>query len=85
MLESVPLQRILKQTHIMNIQLIVWGCIAAVSMLIICARIYSDFISGHKHNNVLGHHRFIEIGSEREEFFIPGDPSASSDCDENDD
>lgn len=66
----------------MNVPLITWVCIAVAMILIVIVRI---FLSAHEHlreNHKLmksghvpahPHHRFFEVGDEREEFFAPGD------------
>ncbi|MDE5941284.1 MAG: hypothetical protein K2H14_04155 [Muribaculaceae bacterium] len=61
----------------MNIPLITWCCIAAVSVLIICVRLYHGFTAHHHRHESrsrLHRNRIIEVGSESEELFIPGDP-----------
>lgn len=57
--------------HQMSTPFITWGCIVILFLLILLVR----FVNAIKFC-VKGHHRFIEFGSEREEFFLPGDPTA---------
>ncbi len=52
----------------MNTPLITWGCIVALFVIVLIVR----FCHAVKFC-VNGRHRFISFGSEREEFFIPGD------------
>lgn len=60
----------------MNTPLIAWVCIAAAIALLILTHI----IKTTCHHSVRRHrHHFIEIGSEREEFFVPGDPIVRND------
>ncbi len=52
----------------MNTPLITWCCIAIAMIIIFILRVC------HNRNNTLRTNRkFIEIGSEREEIFVPGD------------
>lgn len=66
----------------MNTPLIAWVCIAAAIALLIMAHI----IKATCHHSVHSHrHHFIEIGNERDEFFVPGDPGERNEADINDD
>lgn len=58
----------------MNTPLIGWVCIAAAMAMMIIAHIVKSISrhSEHHHSHLRAHH-LIEIGSEREEFFVPGD------------
>ncbi|MCX4331651.1 MAG: hypothetical protein OSJ24_05585 [Muribaculaceae bacterium] len=56
----------------MSTPLVIWSIIAGVFALILIVRLISAFIFCAK-----GNHRLFEFGSEREEFFIPGDPLPS--------
>ena len=53
----------------MNTPLITWGCIVALFVIVLIVRLYRAVTFCAK-----GRHRFISFGSEREEFYIPGDP-----------
>lgn len=53
----------------MSTPLITWGCIVALFAIVFLIRFYRACKSCAK-----GKSRLIEIGAEREEFFIPGDP-----------
>lgn len=57
----------------MTTPLLTWSAIVALLLLIIIVRLWRAFIFCAK-----GQHRFMEFGSEREEFFIPGDPMTNS-------
>ncbi len=50
----------------MGTPLIIWCVIAGIFMIILMA----NFV----HKAFICKHHFVRIGSEREEFFIPGDP-----------
>ncbi len=54
----------------MNTPLLIWGCIVALFAGIILVKFFRAIIFCSK-----GKHRFLSFGSEKEEFFIPGDPS----------
>ncbi|MBO5456315.1 MAG: hypothetical protein J6A20_07360 [Muribaculaceae bacterium] len=61
----------------MNIPLITWLCIALAMILIVIVRV---FLSAHErqmnkqqHVSNTTHRKLFGIGSEREEFFVPGD------------
>lgn len=60
----------------MNIPLITWSVTLALVVLLIVCR----FISACRFCNK-GHHKIVEFGSEREEFFLPGDRIISDDED----
>lgn len=62
----------------MNTPIITWSCVAGIFVLFLIVRLCHACIFCAK-----GIHRFIEFGSEREEFFIPGDidPEKSTDYD----
>lgn len=64
----------------MNTPLLIWSC--TVLTIILTAAVKSA-ISAHrllKKNNT----PFIQIGSEREEFFVPGDPLTSEEIENED-
>ncbi len=71
--EFVPLQnekqktKELKFHYIMNLPLITWSCIVGLFAVIVLVRIVY-----HGYNSRV-HHRLFEIGTEREEFYVPGD------------
>ena len=54
----------------MNIPIITWGCTVGLFVLIPVIQFFRTLAPCTK-----GKLHFIEIGSEREEFFIPGDPN----------
>lgn len=49
--------------------LLTWACIVGLFVVILVVRLFSAATFCAK-----GKHRLVEFGSEREEFFIPGDP-----------
>lgn len=49
--------------------LVTWGCIAALFVTIIIVRLFRAAL-----RCAASRHSIIELCSEREEFFIPGDP-----------
>jgi len=51
----------------MNTPLITWSCIIAFLIIVMITNIVIAAVHNH------GHHRFIELGSENEEFYVPGD------------
>lgn len=65
----------------MTASLITWVCIAAFFLLILFIKIFKEMVhSDHKHH-------LINLGTEREEFFVPGDrlDIDNKDCDDCDD
>lgn len=62
--------------RIMNTPLITWSCIVGLLILLVIVRTTHSLISNNSRK-----HRFITFGSEREEFFIPGDPVDEEDYD----
>ncbi len=54
----------------MNTPLVTWLLIVSLIILLMLV----NFVKS-AHKNTVRRHRFIEIGSEREELFIPGDPN----------
>ncbi|MDO4318995.1 MAG: hypothetical protein Q4C34_00325 [Bacteroidales bacterium] len=56
----------------MNTPLITWSCIAA---LFIAIMLYNLIRAARHATRGSRHHRLIELGTEREELFLPGDPS----------
>ncbi len=65
----------------MTIPFITWACIAGLFAAALIVRLVRAVIFCSE-----GRHRIVEFGSEREEFFIPGDPvpGFKSDCDYDD-
>lgn len=61
----------------MNYPLITWSLIVGMVTVIVMARFV--LASGTWRRN---RHPMVEIGSEREEFFVPGDPVCSDDYDD---
>lgn len=51
----------------MNTPLITWSCIVALFIIVMLTNIVIAALHNRRH------HRFIELGSENEEFFVPGD------------
>lgn len=67
----------------MNVPLLTWICMAAVVIVLLAAQaMHRNHQSRHRRTRVFG------MGSEREEFFIPGDPLRRAendyDCDDDD-
>lgn len=50
----------------METPIIIWSLIAGIFMIVLMI----NFV----HRAFICKHHFVEVGSEREEFFIPGDP-----------
>lgn len=66
----------------MTTPMITWISVAAfIAALVIIRTVLSAFHSlQHRHAHSRAshlHHHLIEIGSEREEFFVPGDPDVN--------
>lgn len=55
----------------METPVITWLCIVAAVLILFIVRLAQVRMAHHQHRAL--RHRFIEIGSEREEFFVPGD------------
>lgn len=53
----------------MSTPFIIWSIVAGLFVAVVLVRLVSAFLFCAK-----GRHRVITFGSEREEFFIPGDP-----------
>ena len=53
----------------MTTPLLIWGCIVGLLVIILLVRIYSSVRFCLKHK---GH--LLDFMTEREEFFVPGDP-----------
>ncbi len=65
----------------METPLIIWCCTVALILLLLITRRVPHHGKNHKHRT-----RVFEIGTEREEFFVPGDPLQKYDTtDYNDD
>lgn len=58
----------------LNVPLVTWCVIAIAMITLIIVRVCQ-----HKHVRQPGHRPLIELGSEREEFFVPGDRLAKND------
>ncbi len=54
----------------LNIPLITWCVIVAAMTVLISVRLFKN---EHRHMQQRHQGRLIEVGSEREEFFVPGD------------
>lgn len=52
----------------MNVPLTTWCCIASLFAVIFLVKLYSML-----HSHLVAGHRLIEMGSEWEELYIPGD------------
>ncbi len=53
----------------MDIPMLTWSCVVGLFILIVFVRLAHGF-----RVNAKGGHKLFELGSEREVFFIPGDP-----------
>lgn len=64
----------------MSVSVIIWLCVAAFLLGVILMRVADDSkksVRNHSKNN--SHKlKFFELGKEREEFFIAGDPTAKT-------
>lgn len=72
MLQSLLLCRKISNNQIlskMNTPLITWGCIVGLFIIILVVRLYRATTDGSKSKR-----KIISFMSEREEFYIPGDP-----------
>lgn len=64
----------------MNTPLIIWLCIAILALFVVAYRVIDTL---RRHN--LSPHHFIELATEREELFVPGDPTDNDEIyDDND-
>lgn len=63
----------------MNYPLLTWCCVVGIIVLLIIVRSAYAIGMGRR-----GRRPLFEIGSEREEFFVPGDPVKASDDDDDD-
>ncbi|MCM1093589.1 MAG: hypothetical protein NC248_04350 [Bacteroides sp.] len=61
----------------METPFIIWSLIVGFFLMVVVAHFFHAIF----HNR----HRYLQIGSEREEFFIPGDPLPDEENDYNDD
>lgn len=53
---------------------IVWVAVAAILLVVLIGRIVAEHHRvQHSSHRSIHHHKFIELGKEREEFFITGD------------
>ncbi len=61
----------------MNVPVITWSVIVALFITIVLFRAVMYFIHTRhmSESSRHPHHRFVEIGTEREELFMPGDPT----------
>lgn len=64
----------------MNTPLFTWCAIVIVMAVMMIVRFVSASHAGHG-----SHHKLFEIGSEREEIFVPGDPVHVDDIKDNGD
>ena len=64
----------------MSASVIIWLCVAAFLLGVIFMRVADDSNkSFHNHSKKHSHKfKFIELGKERDEFFITGDPTAQT-------
>jgi hypothetical protein len=53
----------------MNTPLVTWSCIVSLLLLLIVLRLLRKNFSFNREK----HNKFIQLGSESEEFFVPGD------------
>lgn len=65
----------------MTTPLLTWCIIIGVLMIVLVAHVIDFYIHHQSKKHI---HRFIEIGTEREEIYLPGDPDAKT-ADLNDD
>ncbi len=64
----------------MDTPLFTWGCIVALLAIIIIARVVAGGINHYEGaKRCKKSHRFIEIGTESEEFYAPGDRLCADD------
>lgn len=62
----------------MTTPMITWiSVVACIAALVIIRTVLSAFHSHHRRHAHRPLHHLIEIGSEREEFFVPGDPDVN--------
>ncbi len=62
----------------MDTPFLTWGCIVALFAIIIVYRAVCSGIHHHSTGSTrAGRHHFVELGSEAEEFYVPGDPLPS--------
>ncbi len=54
----------------METRFIIWSSVVAMLLVVFAVKAFSDFRKGKKHH-------FIEIGSDAEMFYCPGDPKPS--------
>lgn len=64
----------------MTASVIIWLCVAVFLLVVILMRVADDKKEGNGHQLKNSRRRFkiIELGKEREEFFIAGDPTSRS-------
>lgn len=67
----------------LNVPLVTWFVIAFAMLALVIVRVILKTNAHHTSNP--GRHHLIEIGSEREEFFIPGDRPVKNDSYDYDD
>ena len=56
----------------MEQKMIIWSTVVVLLVVVFAAKGFSDFYKGKKH-------KLIEMGSETEMFYCPGDPRPSKD------
>ncbi|MCM1356343.1 MAG: hypothetical protein NC212_08065 [Staphylococcus sp.] len=66
----------------LNVPLVTWFVIAFAMLALVIVR---AFLKTNSHHTGSRRHHLIEIGSEREEFFIPGDRPVKNDSYDYDD
>lgn len=63
----------------MEIPFVTWGCIVGLFVVILIVQLCRALVS-----HVKGTHHAISVGSEREEFYVPGDPDPFRNLDDGD-
>ena len=63
----------------MEIPFVTWGCIVGMFVVILIVQLCRMVFT-----RVKGKHHVITVGSEREEFFVPGDPDPFRKSDDGD-
>jgi len=62
------------KTNDMETPLITWSCIAALFIAILVF----NLLRAARHAAHTRRHPMVELGTEREEFFVPGDPTSAN-------
>lgn len=63
----------------MNVPLLTWACIVGLFVIVLLVKIFRPHRAAHPSRKPQRRHLpLLSIGSEREEFFIPGDPMSDN-------